>query len=81
MYNTISIVLSIVGIHLLSNYNCDGEGSWIRVAQLNMSEPGATCPPGLTLQNYNNIDHSLCGQSSSGCASTFFSTEDTSLVQ
>ena len=54
--------------------NCDGEGGWIRVAQLNMSEPGATCPPGLTLQNYNNINHSLCGRSSSGCASTFFST-------
>ena len=54
--------------------NCDGEGGWIRVAQLNMSEPGATCPPGLTLQNYSNIDHSLCGRSSSGCASTFFST-------
>ena len=54
--------------------NCDGEGGWIRVAQLNMSEPGATCPSGLTLQNYNNINHSLCGRSSSGCASTFFST-------
>ena len=54
--------------------NCDGEGGWIRVAQLNMSEPGATCPPGLTLQNYNNIDHSLCGRSSVGCNSTFFST-------
>ena len=54
--------------------NCDGEGGWIRVAQLNMSEPGTTCPPGLTLQNYSNIDHSLCGRSSSGCASTFFST-------
>ena len=54
--------------------NCDGEGGWIRVAQLNMSEPGATCPPGLTLQNYNNISHSLCGRSSYGCASTFFST-------
>ena len=55
--------------------NCDGEGGWIRVAQLNMSEPGATCPPGLTtLQNYSNIDHSLCGRSSFGCNSTFFST-------
>ena len=54
--------------------NCDGEGGWIRVAQLNMSEPGATCLPGLTLQNYNNIDHCFCGRSSSGCASTFFST-------
>ena len=54
--------------------NCDGEGGWIRVAQLNMSEPGATCPTGLTLQNYYNIDHSLCGRSSYGCNSTFFST-------
>jgi len=54
--------------------NCDGEGGWIRVAQLNMSEPGATCPPGLALQSYSNIDHDLCGRSSDGCNSTFFST-------
>ena len=25
-----------------------------------MSEPGATCPPGLTLQQYNNIDYGVC---------------------
>ena len=66
---------SVVTVYCdMDGNNCDGEGGWIRVAQLNMSEPGATCPPGLTLQNYNNIDHSLCGRSSSGCASTFFST-------
>ena len=66
---------SVVTVYCdMDGNNCDGEGGWIRVAQLNMSEPGATCPPGLTLQNYSNIDHSLCGRSSSGCASTFFST-------
>ena len=32
--------------------NCDGKGGWMRVAYLNMSEPGATCPPGL---NYISI--------------------------
>ena len=43
-----------------------------------MTESGATCPPGLTLQQYNNIDHGVCGRptssSSAGCNSTIFST-------
>ena len=42
-----------------------------------MSEPGATCPPGLTLHQYNNIDHGLCSRpvsSSGSSASVFFST-------
>ena len=43
--------------------NCDGKGGWMRVGYLNMSEPNATCPPGLTLQQYNNIDHGVCGVS------------------
>ena len=28
--------------------NCNGEGGWTRVAFVNMSEPNATCPTGLT---------------------------------
>ena len=28
--------------------NCNGEGGWTRVAFVNMSQPGATCPTGLT---------------------------------
>ena len=58
--------------------HCDGKGGWTRVAYLNMTESGATCPPGLTLQQYNNIDHGLCGRPfsfpSASCSSTTFST-------
>ena len=61
----------------MNGTHCDGKGGWTRVAYLNMTESGATCPPGLTLQQYNNIDHGLCGRpnpSSAGCSSTTFST-------
>ena len=58
--------------------HCDGKGGWTRVAYLNMTESGATCPPGLSLKQYNNIDHGVCGRPSSssspGCSSTTFST-------
>ena len=57
--------------------HCDGKGGWTRVGYLNMSESGATCPTGLTQQQYNNIDHGVCGRpnpSSAGCSSTTFST-------
>ena len=47
---------------LCNGSNCDGKGGWMRVDYVNMSEPGATCPPGLILRQYNNIDHGLCGQ-------------------
>ena len=40
--------------------HCDGKCGWARLAYLNMTEFGATCPPGLSLQQYHNIDHGLC---------------------
>ena len=62
----------------MNGTHCDGKGGWTRVAYLNMTESGATCPPGLSLQQYNNIDHGVCGRpssaSSAGCNSTIFST-------
>ena len=60
----------------MEGINCDDEGGWTRVAYINMTEPNATCPTGLTLQNFNNIDHPLCGRqaSSASCASTTFSS-------
>ena len=62
----------------MNGTHCDGKGGWTRVAYLNMTESGATCLPGLSLQQYNNIDHGLCGRpfssSSGGCSSTKFST-------
>ena len=59
--------------------HCDGKGGWTRVAYLNMTESGATCPPGLTQHQYDNIDHGLCGRPNSssivaGCNLTTFST-------
>ena len=34
---------------------CDGRGGWTRVGYLNMTRPGAECPPGLTEHQYNNL--------------------------
>ena len=69
---------SLISVYCdMEGSNCDGKGGWMRVAYLNMSEPNATCPPGLTLHQYNNIDHGLCSQpvsSSGSSASVFFST-------
>ena len=59
----------------MEGINCDGEGGWTRVAYLNMTEPNATCPTGLILQEYDNIDHPLCGRHDrAGCNSTIFSS-------
>ena len=58
--------------------DCDGEGGWTRVAFVNMSEPGSSCPPGL-VQYDNIINTSLCWITTYslsnfwGCKSTFFS--------
>ena len=46
----------------MKDTNCDGDGGWMRVGYPNMTEPGATCPPGLTLRQFNNIDHGVCGR-------------------
>ena len=61
----------------MEGVNCDGRGGWTRVAYLNMTEPGASCPPELTVQNHSNINHEVCGRSASytgGCQSAIFST-------
>ena len=59
--------------------HCDEEGGWTRVAFVNMSEPGSSCPPGLV--QYDNIfNTSLCWINNETyspywrCKSTFFST-------
>ena len=69
---------SIVTVYCdMEGNNCDEEGGWTRVAYLNMTEPGTTCPSGLTQTEYININHDVCGRpnpSSAGCDSTFFST-------
>ena len=45
-------------------------------AYIDMTEPGTTCPSGLTQTGYINLNHHVCGRSnpsSGGCDSTFFS--------
>ena len=44
--------------------NCGGEGSWTRVAHVNMTQPGASCPHGLEQQSFNENEY--CGRFSSG---------------
>ena len=62
--------------------NCGGEGGWTRVAYVNMSQSGATCPQGLTQTTLSGL--TLCGRMDDdynvttpfggGCQSTVFST-------
>ena len=67
---------SVVDIYCdMEGSNCDGKGGWMRIGYLNMSESGATCPPGLALRQFNNINHGVCGLSNSGAfGSTIFSS-------
>ena len=51
--------------------NCGGQGGWMRVAHVNMSQDGASCPQGLTQQT--NFGPTLCGQSAADCEGTLFS--------
>ena len=62
----------------MEGINCNGEGGWTRVAYVNMSQPGATCPDGLIQKNYSNINYPLCSRPprmyEQGCISTTFNT-------
>ena len=61
---------------------CGGEGGWMRVAYVDMSQPGATCPQGLTQRTLSGL--TVCGRmkgdfnvttgGGGGCQSTVFST-------
>ena len=52
--------------------NCGGQGGWMRVAHVNMSQDGASCPQGLTQKNMSGL--TLCGQNAIGCEGTLFSS-------
>ena len=69
--NQVEVYCDMEGSH------CDGEGGWTRVAFVNMSVPGSSCPPGLV--QYDDIfNTSLCWINVtnvySGYNFTFFST-------
>ena len=80
-YNHIITNGSTISVYCdMEGSNCGGEGGWTRIAFINMSEPGTTCPTGLTEEQYDNI--TLCGLNHTAltntydpvCNSTFFST-------
>ena len=54
--------------------HCDEEGGWTRVAFVNMSVPGSSCPPGLVQYNISNTSLCWINNNYVGCNSAFFST-------
>ena len=66
---------SIVSVYCdMEGNNCDGNGGWMKIGYINMTEPGATCPQGL--YNYTIGGKTLCDKSQGlgyGCSATFFS--------
>ena len=80
-YYNITVNGSLVEVNCdMMGSNCDGEGGWTRVAFVNMSEPGASCPP--KLEEYDNITNGslLCWINNEhkyyDCKSAFFPTYD-----
>ena len=80
-YNLIITNGSTISVYCdMEGSNCGGEGGWTRIAFINMSEPGTTCPTGLTEKQYDNIAYNLCVNNylsynqAFGCNSTFFSS-------
>ena len=63
----------------MEGVNCDGEGGWMRVAYLDMSDPTEQCPAGFRLFEENGIR--ACGKYSSGCQSVQFSSHSISYSQ
>ena len=58
----------------MEGLNCDQQGGWMRIACLNMTQPGAICPEGLRAGNYSNLDHQLCSKigNGDGCSSVYY---------
>ena len=53
--------------------NCGGEGGWMRVAHLDMTQSGSQCPQEFRKRNISGVDY--CGRFETGnCISTTFST-------
>ena len=65
---------SVVQVYCdMEGTNCGGEGGWTRVAYINMTQDGATCPVGLNQRSVNN--KSYCGNTGPpGCNGTMFPT-------
>ena len=60
----------------MEGINCDGEAGWMRVAKVDITKLGSTCPEGLHQENISGTFY--CGRSASSgeCASTTFSVHN-----
>ena len=68
-------VLSVDALNTISQHAHCGDGMWIRVAHLNMSDPSQQCPS--AWREYNTSGIRACGRpatSSGSCPSTTYST-------
>ena len=54
--------------------NCGGEGGWTRVAHVDMTQPGATCPQGLNQRTFSG-KKTCANFISFGCTGTLFPTQ------
>ena len=65
---------SVVQVYCdMEGTNCGEERGWTRVAYINMTQAGTTCPVGLNQRSFNN--KSYCGNTGpSGCNGTVFPT-------
>ena len=74
-YNTTTTNGSAVQVYCdMEGTHCGGEGGWTRVAYVNMTQAGATCPQGLEQTSFNGSPY--CGRFSSGvgCSSALLDT-------
>ena len=61
---------------------CGVLGRWRRVAHINMTEEGASCPPGLVETSNTTLKRRACGRSvDNKCSSVFFPTGETNCTQ
>ena len=61
---------------------CGVLGRWRRVAHINMTEEGASCPPGLVETSNTTLNKRACGRSvDNKCSSVFFPTGETNCTQ
>ena len=66
---------SIVQVYCdMEGTHCGGEGGWTRVAFVNMSEPGATCPQGLVERNFSSLTLCSSVRNTGKCSGPIFST-------
>ena len=73
-YNITTTNCSAIQVYCnMEGTNCGGEGGWMRVAYVNMTQPGAICPQGLDQRNVGS--QVLCTPTVElGCNGTVFHT-------